>query len=78
MTKLNFIFRKLGNINFSSNMELLGPIRWPIFGSLFSLLGYKERTLMEWTKFYGPIYQLKLGSLDAVVFNGYVKIISYL
>ena len=52
--------------------QLLGPIRWPIFGSLFYLTSFKERVFMDWTKHYGDIYQVKVGSKDVVVVNGSV------
>ena len=52
--------------------KLPGPFRWPIFGSLFHLTGFKERVFMDWTEHYGDIYRVKVGSKDVVVVNGLV------
>jgi len=50
---------------------LPGPIKWPIFGSLFYLTEFKERVFMDWVKHYGNIYEVKMGSKNVVVVNGY-------
>ena len=49
---------------------LPGPIKWPIFGSLFYLTEFKERVFMDWVKHYGNIYEVKMGSKNVVVVNG--------
>ena len=51
---------------------LPGPIKWPIFGSLFYLTEFKERVFMDWVKHYGNIYEVKMGSKNVVVVNGWV------
>ena len=56
--------------------SLPGPLGYPLVGSLFSLVDFKERTLFEWTKLYGPVYQVKMGSWNTLVINGSDKILA--
>ena len=40
--------------------KLPGPIKWSLFGSVFYLTEYKERLFMDWAKYYGNTYEMKL------------------
>lgn len=44
-----------------------GPRGWPIFGSLLQLSELPQSTLYDFSKIYGPIMMLKLGSVNTLV-----------
>jgi len=54
--------------------NLPGPLGYPVVGSLFSLIDFKERTLFEWAKTYGNVFEVKMGSWNTLVINGYDEI----
>jgi len=54
--------------------SLPGPLGYPVVGSLFSLIDFKERTLFEWAKTYGNVFEVKMGSWSTLVINGYDEI----
>ncbi|CAK8683711.1 cytochrome P450 2U1-like [Clavelina lepadiformis] len=48
-----------------------GPTPWPVVGSLLGMINFKEKTLIEWAETYGTVFQLKMGSYNAVALQGY-------
>lgn len=47
-----------------------GPFSFPIIGNLLQLGDRPYEKMIEWSKTYGPVYQLYLGSQLVVVING--------
>ncbi|CAK8696052.1 unnamed protein product [Clavelina lepadiformis] len=41
----------------------------PLFGVLFSLGSFTERLFQKWAKIYGPLYGVKVGTMDIVVIS---------
>nr|CAB3235693.1 cytochrome P450 2C13, male-specific [Phallusia mammillata] len=56
-----------------ANLEdLPGPWGFPVVGSLFSMLKYKEKTLMQWAEdHYGDVYQIQMGSTPTLAIHGF-------
>ncbi|KAM9998211.1 hypothetical protein ACTFIY_007852 [Dictyostelium cf. discoideum] len=53
-----------------NNLKIPGPIGLPIIGNLHQLIDF-HNTLFKWYEKYGPIYKIKLGSIETVVLTGY-------
>ena len=51
-----------------------GPIGFPIIGSIPYFEKYAEKTFASWTKRYGPIIMVDIGSTRNVVLNSYEAI----
>ncbi|XP_070789204.1 cytochrome P450 2K6-like [Pituophis catenifer annectens] len=67
-----FLLKKNSSRNNSSHNLPPGPRTIPILGNLHMMdLKRPYRTLIEWSKEYGPIFRIKLGLQEMVVLTGY-------
>jgi hypothetical protein len=47
-----------------------GPISFPLIGNLLQLGERPYEKMFKWSKKYGSVYRVKLGSQEVVVLNG--------
>lgn len=47
-----------------------GPISLPLIGNILQLGDRPYETMVKWSKKYGPVYRVRLGSQEVVVLNG--------
>ena len=47
-----------------------GPISLPFIGNILQLGDRPYETMVKWSKKYGPVYRVRLGSQEVVVLNG--------
>lgn len=47
-----------------------GPVSFPLIGNLLQLGDRPYEKMLSWSKKYGHVYRLKLGSQEVVVLNG--------
>ncbi|XP_015676188.1 cytochrome P450 2K1-like [Protobothrops mucrosquamatus] len=67
-----FLLKKGSSWNNSSPNLPPGPRTIPILGNLHMMdLKRPHRTMIEWSKEYGPIFRIKLGFQEMVVLTGY-------
>ncbi|KAM9994808.1 hypothetical protein ACTFIY_000975 [Dictyostelium cf. discoideum] len=57
--------------NKKKNSNIPGPIGLPIFGNLLSLKGEAHLKFQKLYKKYGPIYRIRMGSIETVVLTEY-------
>ncbi|XP_070588563.1 cytochrome P450 2K6-like [Erythrolamprus reginae] len=70
-----FLLKKNSSRNNSSHNLPPGPRTIPILGNLHMMdLKRPEKTMIEWSKEYGPIFRMKLGFQEMVVLTGYETI----
>ncbi|XP_058038997.1 cytochrome P450 2K6-like isoform X2 [Ahaetulla prasina] len=70
-----FLLKKNSSRNKSSPNLPPGPRTIPILGNLHMMdLKKPYRTMLEWSKEYGPIFRIKLGFQEMVVLTGYETI----
>ncbi|KAG8124507.1 hypothetical protein E2320_020174, partial [Naja naja] len=67
-----FLLKRGRSWNNSSLNLPPGPRTIPLLGNLHMMdLKKPSKTMMEWSKEYGPIFRIKLGSQEMVVLTGY-------
>ncbi|KAG8124505.1 hypothetical protein E2320_020177, partial [Naja naja] len=67
-----FLLKKGSSCNKSSCNLPPGPRTIPILGNLHMMdLKKPLKTMIEWSKEYGPIFRIKLGFQEMVVLTGY-------
>lgn len=60
--------------NLRLKRRLPGPFAWPVVGNAMQLGQMPHITFSKLAKKYGNVYQIRLGSSDIVVLNGYASI----
>ncbi|XP_015685097.1 cytochrome P450 2K6, partial [Protobothrops mucrosquamatus] len=69
---IKFLFKEGSSWNNSASNLPPGPRTIPILGNLHMMdLKKPYKTMMEWSKEYGPIFRIKLGFQEMVVLTGY-------
>ncbi|XP_054166180.1 cytochrome P450 2D9-like [Oppia nitens] len=51
-----------------------GPRNWPLIGSVFSITGANPKTFADWSKKYGPVIGIHMGSSPTVLLNDWPSI----
>ncbi|XP_054167753.1 cytochrome P450 2C31-like [Oppia nitens] len=51
-----------------------GPRNWPLIGNLESISGATSKTFVEWSKKYGPVIGLQMGSSPTIILNDWPSI----
>ncbi|KAN0009800.1 hypothetical protein ACTFIU_007103 [Dictyostelium citrinum] len=67
-TFIIFIKKKKNNKN---NSKIPGPIGLPIIGNLHQLRNDPNKVLKKWYKKFGPIYRIRMGSIETIILTGY-------
>ncbi|KAK5584715.1 hypothetical protein RB653_006331 [Dictyostelium firmibasis] len=66
-----FFLKKNNNRIRSINSKIPGPIGLPIIGNLLQLKTEPHQVLFQWYEKYGPIFSIRMGSIDTVILSGY-------
>ncbi|XP_026538312.1 cytochrome P450 2K6-like [Notechis scutatus] len=74
-----FLLKKGSSWNNNSRNLPPGPRTIPILGNLYMMdLKKPLKTMIEWSKEYGPIFRIKLGFQEMVVLTGYETVVEAL
>ncbi|KAN0055550.1 hypothetical protein ACTA71_008666 [Dictyostelium dimigraforme] len=65
------IIKKSKNRIRNINSKIPGPTGLPIIGNLHQLRNNPNDVLKEWYEKYGPIYRIRMGSIETVILTGY-------